>query len=117
MIDYSPSYPDEVIGDQSKSPRNLSCLEMFLDDFTPGQLMEMEALLVVCFLSFSWVSDCDDYSNRMFCYSHVDIRCEYTTSIIKLTDVHTEIFDSQYLSYNKSLLYLCGKPHFKNKYF
>ena len=38
-IDYSPSYPDEVIGDQSKSPRNLSCLEMFLDDFTPGQLM------------------------------------------------------------------------------
>ena len=114
MIDYSPSYPDEVSGEQSKSPRNLSCLEMFLDDFTPGQLMEMEALLVVCFLSFSWISDCDDYSNRMFCYSHVDIRCEYATSIIKLTDVHTEIFDSQYLSYNKSLMGRHSKFLFQN---
>ena len=74
----------------------------------------MEALLVVCFLSFSWISDCNDYPNRMFCYFYVDIRCEYATSIIKLTDVHTEIFVSQYLSYNKSLMGRHSKFLFQN---
>ena len=59
-------------------------------------------------------TDCDDYSNRMFCYSHVDIRCEYTTSIIKLTNVHTEIFDSRYLSYNRSLMGRHSKFLFQN---